>query len=74
MLRIPHQISFGSSNHEELDGQGMQHYEEQERCAQDFVGKSEGRPKRRWEDNIKMDIQEVVWSMEWIDLAQNRDR
>jgi hypothetical protein len=29
-----------------------------------------GRPKRRWEDNIKMDLQEVGWvGVEWIDLA-----
>jgi hypothetical protein len=28
----------------------------------------------RWEDNIKMDLQEVGWvGMDWIDLAQNRD-
>jgi hypothetical protein len=34
-----------------------------------------GRPKRRWEDNIKMDIQDVGWeSMDWIVLAQDRDR
>jgi hypothetical protein len=34
-----------------------------------------GRPRHRWEDNIKMDLQEVGWgSMDWIDLAQNRDR
>jgi hypothetical protein len=34
-----------------------------------------GRPKCRWEDNIKMDIQEVVCGgMDWIDLAQDRDR
>jgi hypothetical protein len=34
-----------------------------------------GRPKRRWEDNIKMDIREVVLEdMNWIDLAQDRDR
>ena len=45
-----------------------------------LVGKSEGnrplgRPGRRWKDNIKMDLQEVGWrSMDWIDLAQNRDR
>ena len=34
-----------------------------------------GRPRRRWENNIKMDIQEVGWGcgMDWIDLAQNRD-
>jgi hypothetical protein len=30
---------------------------------------------RRWEDNIKMDLREIVWGgMEWIDLAQDRDR
>ena len=33
------------------------------------------RPKRRWEDNIKMDVQEVgSGGMYWIDLAQDRDR
>jgi hypothetical protein len=31
-------------------------------------------PGRRWEDNIKMDLQEVgCGSMDWIDLAQDRD-
>jgi hypothetical protein len=30
---------------------------------------------RRWEDNIKMDLQEVGWGgMDWINLAQDRDR
>jgi hypothetical protein len=34
-----------------------------------------GRPRRRWEDNIKMDIREVGWEdMNWIELAQDRDR
>jgi len=33
-----------------------------------------GRRKRRWKDNIKMDLQGVGWSMDWIDLAQDRDR
>jgi len=33
-----------------------------------------GRPRHRWEDNIKMDLQEVGWrSMDWIDLTQDRD-
>jgi len=33
-----------------------------------------GRPRRKWEDNIKMDLQEVGWrDMKWIDLSQNRD-
>ena len=34
-----------------------------------------GRPRHRWEDNIKMDLQEVgCGGMEWINLAQDRDR
>ena len=38
-------------------------------------GKRElGRPGHRWEDNIKMDLQEVGGDMDWIDLAQDRDR
>ena len=37
--------------------------------------KSLGRPRRRWEDNIKMDLQEVGCGvMGWIELAQDRDR
>ena len=44
-----------------------------------LVGKPEGksplgRPRHRWEDNVKMDLKEVGWGMDWIDLAQNRDR
>ena len=44
------------------------------------VGKSEGnrplgRPRCRWEDNIKMDLHEVGFGvMDWIELAQDRDR
>ena len=45
-----------------------------------LVGKSEGkrplvRPRFRWEDNIKKDLQEVgCGEMDWIELAQDRDR
>jgi len=44
------------------------------------VGKPEGkiplgRPRRRWEDNIKMELQEVRGGCgDWIELAQDRDR
>jgi len=44
-----------------------------------LVGKLEGkrpleRPRRRWEDNIKMDLQEVGCGVtDWIDLAQDKD-
>jgi hypothetical protein len=33
-----------------------------------------GRPRRRWEDNIKINLQEIRWGMDWIELAQVRDR
>jgi len=45
-----------------------------------LVGKHEGkkpfrRPRCRWEDNIKMDLQEVgCGDLDWIALAQDRDR
>jgi hypothetical protein len=45
-----------------------------------LVGKREGkrplgRPRRRWEDNIKADLQEVgCGCIDWIELAQDRDR
>jgi hypothetical protein len=44
-----------------------------------LVGKPEvkrplGRPRRRWEDNIRIDLQEVeCGDMDWIGLAQDRD-
>ena len=43
-----------------------------------LVGKPEGkrslgRPRRRWEDNIEMDIQEVGGGGDWMELAQDRD-
>jgi len=33
-----------------------------------------GRTRHRWEDNIKIYIEEVKWEMNWIVLAQDRDR
>jgi hypothetical protein len=45
-----------------------------------LVGRSEGKgplgkPTHRWENNIKMNIQELSWGrMDWIDQAQDRDR
>jgi len=32
------------------------------------------RPRRRWKDNIKMNLKEVGWGMDWIDLPQDRNR
>jgi len=44
-----------------------------------LVGKPEGkrplgRPRRRWEYNIKMDLREVGWGGDWMELAQDSDR
>jgi hypothetical protein len=44
------------------------------------VGKPEGkrplgRPRRRWVDNIKMDLREMGWGdMDWINVSENRDQ
>jgi hypothetical protein len=44
------------------------------------VGRPEGRrplgiPRRRWDDNIKLDLKEVgCGGMDWIELAQDRDK
>jgi hypothetical protein len=44
-----------------------------------LMGKPEGkrllgRPRRRWEDEIRLDFREIGWgSVEWIQLAQDRD-
>jgi hypothetical protein len=53
----------------------------EERCVHRIlVGKPEGkrplgRPRRRWEDNIKMDLQEVREGCgDWMERAQDRDR
>ena len=44
-----------------------------------LVGKPEGkrplgRPRRRWDDNINMDLREAGGGGDWIELAQDRDR
>jgi hypothetical protein len=40
-----------------------------------LVGRPNVRPRHRWEDNVKIDLQEVGWGgMDWADLALDRDR
>jgi hypothetical protein len=45
-----------------------------------LVGKPErkrplGRPRRRWVDNIKIDLRDIRWAgIDWIDLAEDRDQ
>jgi hypothetical protein len=52
---------------------------ERRNACRKLVGNPEGkrplgRPRRRWVDNIKMDLREIGWDgMDWIHLAQNRD-
>jgi hypothetical protein len=54
--------------------------EEKRNVYKVLVGKPEGkrplgRARRRWVDNIKMDVGEIGWDgMDWIDLAQDRDQ
>ena len=48
-------------------------------CVRGLVGKSAGRrplgkPRRRWKDNIKMDIREVGWGKDCLEMAPGRDR
>jgi hypothetical protein len=53
---------------------------EKKNAYRTLVGEPEGkrplrRPRRKWEDNIKMDLREIGWSgMDWIDLALYRDQ
>jgi hypothetical protein len=51
-----------------------------EECVQGFDGKASrkeplGRPRRRWDNGIRMGLREIGWgSVDWIQLAQDRDR
>ena len=55
-------------------------YGEGKSCAQCLVGKPEGkrplgRPRHRWEDNVKMDLLEVGGGGgDWMELAQDKER
>jgi hypothetical protein len=63
----------------EMDG-ACSTYGEKRGAYRILVGRPEGRrplgrPRHRWEDNIKMDLQEAGWvGMNWIELAEDRDR
>jgi hypothetical protein len=79
MICTPHSILSDKIEKNEMGG-SYSAYAESRGAYRVLVGKHEGkrslgRPRRRWEDNIKMELQEVVCEVtDWIDVAQNRDR
>jgi hypothetical protein len=64
----------------EMGGACSTYGEERKGVDRVLLGKPEGkrpigRPRHRWEDNIKMDLQDMgCESMDWIDQAQDRDK
>ena len=61
-------------------GRTLSTYGAIQKCVQSLWGKTEserslGRPRRRWEDNIKIDLREVVCDpLDWIDPAEDREQ
>jgi hypothetical protein len=61
-------------------GRAYSTYGDKRKAYSILVGKPEvkrppGKPIRRWENNIKMDLREIGWGdMDWIDLTQDRDQ
>jgi hypothetical protein len=81
MICTAHPILFGSSNREFWNGMGKQCIMGERRgLYRVLVGKPEekgplARPRRKWDDDIKMDLQEVGFGdMDWIELDQDRDK
>ena len=80
MICTPHPIVFGVIKSRRM--RWVWHVArmgEEERRIQGFGGetwkRTLGRPRRRWVDNIKIDLQEVGYGgMDWFELAQDRDR
>jgi hypothetical protein len=78
MICIPYPIMCESLNREEGDGWGMWHVWGRTGVHRVLVGKPEGkrpmgRPRCRWVDNIKMDLQEIGGGREdWMELAKDR--
>jgi hypothetical protein len=73
IIRVIKSIRMGWAGHVARMGEGRSAYRV-------LMGRPEGRrplgrPRRRWEDNIKMDLQEVGWDgMAWIDMTQDKER
>ena len=76
MIRIAHSIVRWT--YQERDGGGHAACMAGEKFIMDLAGKPMGkrpfvRTRRKWEDKIKMDLQELGWVKDWKDLAQDRD-
>jgi hypothetical protein len=78
MIRFLTKYNSSDTIKNEMGGDCGAHWR-QGRCIEVLVGKPEGkrplgRRRHRWENNIKMDLQDVDWGgMDWIDLTQDRD-
>jgi len=80
MICTPHPVLFGviKSRRERWAGH-VARMHDRRGVYRVLVGKPEGqrplgRPRRRWEDNIRMDLQEVeCGGMDWIEVAQDRE-
>jgi hypothetical protein len=65
---------------DEMGGECSTNGEEKKNAYRILLGKPEGkrplgRPRRRWVDNVKMDLREIEWNgVDWIDMAQDRDQ
>jgi hypothetical protein len=60
-------------------GERVAHLGEKREAYRALVGKHEekrplGRPRRRWEDNIKKDNQKIEWGIDWIGLVQEGEK
>ena len=80
LICTPYQILFGDQIDKNENGGACSMYGEGRGAYGVLVGKPEGmrplgRPRRSWEDNIKMNLQEIRREgMDWIDVAQYRNR
>ncbi|KAJ4426472.1 hypothetical protein ANN_27286 [Periplaneta americana] len=76
----PGALGFSARRDNRYSTEPEKSYSESRRVYRVLVGRSEGerplvRPRRRWENNIKMDLRELRYdARNWINLAQDRDR
>ena len=46
-----------------------------QKCIQSYSGKPLGKPRRKWEDNVKMDLMDVGFdTRNWMELSQDRNK